>query len=94
MTGYRGRVGVYELLQITAPLADALRRDDIAAFTTLAKLQPGFISLADHAMSFARDGKTSLEEVIRVTAGLAEPETADPLLDDVLGSETLLAGSA
>jgi MSHA biogenesis protein MshE len=98
MTGYRGRIGIYELLRITAPLADALRRDDLAAFTTLAKAQPGFISLADHAMSYAREGITSLEEVARVTAGLAEQEEElqavtqqDSLVDEVLESESLQA---
>lgn len=94
MTGYRGRIGIYELLQITTPLADALRRDDIRAFTTLAKAQPGFITLADHALSYARDGVTSLEEVARVTAGLAEQdEQGDSLVDEILESESLEAGT-
>ena len=31
-TGYTGRIGVFELLEISAPLADALRREDTAAF--------------------------------------------------------------
>ena len=94
MSGYRGRVGIYELLPITAPLADALRRDDVADFTRLAKMQAGFVSLADHAMSFALEGVTSLEEVTRVTAGLAEREVADPLVEDVLDAEARKAGNA
>ena len=94
MTGYRGRIGIYELLQITTPLADALRRDDVRAFMTLAKAQPGFITLADHALSYAREGVTSLEEVARVTAGLADSdEQADSLVDEILESETLEAGN-
>jgi MSHA biogenesis protein MshE len=98
MTGYRGRIGIYELLQITAPLADALRRDDVAAFTSLAKAQPGFVSLADHAMSYALEGITSLEEVARVTAGLAEQEEQlaqrDSMVEEILESETLEASNS
>lgn len=94
MTGYRGRVGIYELLQITSPLADALRRDDVHAFTGLAKAQSGFITLAEHALSYALEGVTSLEEVARVTAGLAEQEEqADPLVEEILESESLEAGN-
>jgi MSHA biogenesis protein MshE len=97
MTGYRGRVGIYELLQITTPLADALRRDDVATFTRLAKAQAGYVSLADHAMSYALEGVTSLEEVARVTAGLAEQEEQlverDAMVDEILESESQQAGN-
>lgn len=94
MTGYRGRIGIYELLQITTPLADALRRDDVHAFTSLAKAQPGFITLAEHALSYALEGVTSLEEVARVTAGLAErEEQTDSMVEEILESESLEAGN-
>jgi MSHA biogenesis protein MshE len=65
-TGYRGRIGIFELLQIDVGLADALRRNDSADFARLASQQKGFISLADCAFAYAKQGITSLEEVIRV----------------------------
>jgi MSHA biogenesis protein MshE len=87
MTGYRGRIGIYELLEIDATLADAIRGGDNAKFGRIAKKQPGFVSLARRALAYAIEGKTSIEEVMRVTAGLEEDDLVEPLLDDVLTSE-------
>ncbi|MDP5135326.1 GspE/PulE family protein [Rheinheimera baltica] len=66
-TGYKGRLGVFELLMITKPLADALRRDDTAGFATLAQHSEGFTRLGTMALHYAQQGVTSLEEVIRVS---------------------------
>lgn len=66
-TGYKGRQGVFELLVITKPLADALRRNDASAFATLAHKTEGFVSLGSMALHCAQQGITSLEEVIRVS---------------------------
>ena len=70
-TGYHGRIGIFELLQIDVDLADALRRNDSADFARLARQQKEFISLADCAFGYAKQGITSIEEVIRV-AGQSE----------------------
>ena len=70
-TGYHGRIGIFELLQIDVDLADALRRNDSADFARLARKQEGFTSLADCALGYARQGVTTIEEVIRV-AGQSE----------------------
>jgi len=39
-TGYRGRIGVFELLVLNEALADALRRSDSADFVRIAKKTP------------------------------------------------------
>ena len=65
-TGYRGRIGVFELLQIDIDLADALRRNDSADFARLARGQKEFVSLAQCALDYAKQGVTSIEEVIRI----------------------------
>lgn len=72
-SGYRGRIGVFEFLPIDIDLADALRRNESAAFARLARMQPGFVSLADCAFEYAKQGITSVEEVIRV-AGQVETD--------------------
>src|SRR6185312_2003787 len=46
LSGYRGRVAVYELLEIDRGLADAIRRGDSAAFGAGAQARPGYVSLA------------------------------------------------
>lgn len=76
-TGYHGRIGVFELLEIDYPLADALRRGDSAAFADAARQQKGFRSLALCALQYASQGVTSMEEVLRIAGQVDErPVTA------------------
>jgi MSHA biogenesis protein MshE len=71
-TGYSGRIGIFELLEINIELADALRRNDSADFASVARNLPGFVSLSDSALQLALDGTTSMEEVLRVSGQLDE----------------------
>ena len=93
MTGYRGRIGIYELIELDASLADTVRRGDLAQFSNLAKAQAGFVPLSRRALGYAAAGMTSIEEVMRVTSGLEEWDAGSPLLEDVLDSEDRLRGS-
>lgn len=72
-TGYSGRIGVFEFLEIDDVLADDLRREDSAAFAKHAKASKKFRPFSKHAMEYATQGITSLEEVVRVT-GMIEEE--------------------
>jgi MSHA biogenesis protein MshE len=65
-TGYQGRIGIFELLEMNPELTDALRRNNSSDFAKAASAQEGFISLTDCALAYARRGITSIEEVIRV----------------------------
>ena len=65
-TGYRGRVGLYEMLEIDQATADALRRGDPAGFSAAAKRSVGYKPLLDSALEKAIEGITSLSEVLRV----------------------------
>lgn len=66
-SGYKGRIGVYELLEMQATSLDALRRNDSAAFVAAAKATPGFKPFSEQALELARQGVTSLDEVIRIS---------------------------
>lgn len=66
-TGYRGRVGVYELLDLRHETLDALRRNDPAAFDTAAKQTPGFKTFSEHAFELIAQGITTIDEAIRIT---------------------------
>ena len=70
-TGYRGRLGVYEFLEIDYPLADALRRNDPAEFENAARAQRAYRPLVHNALEFARQGITSLAEAMRLS-GMVE----------------------
>jgi len=65
-TGYKGRIGVFELLEMNEPMMAALKRDDAESFTQLAKANPTFTPLAMAAFDYAIKGVTSVEEVLRL----------------------------
>ena len=67
-TGYKGRVGVYEMLEMNEDMLDALRRKDVSDFTRAARQSPAFRPLGQCAMDYALQGVTSLQEVSRVAA--------------------------
>ena len=79
-TGYSGRIGVFELLEIDDATADALRRGDTAEFANAARENPDFRSLSQNALDYALQGVTSLEEVLRI-AGDSEglSDTIEPV---------------
>ncbi|MCW8983027.1 MAG: GspE/PulE family protein, partial [Gammaproteobacteria bacterium] len=66
-TGYHGRIGVFELLELNNDMADALRRGDSGEFAQQARNNPDFRSLGENALDYAKQGITTLEEVIRVS---------------------------
>lgn len=75
-TGYSGRIGIFELLEIDFDLANALRRNDSAEFARLAQQQPGFRSLAENTLILALNGVTSMEEVLRIGGQIDETTMA------------------
>jgi len=72
MTGYRGRVAVYELLEIDRGQADAIRRGDLTQFASLALAQGGYKPLTHAAIELAARGLTTLAEVISSMSGLGD----------------------
>jgi general secretion pathway protein E len=70
-TGYRGRVGIYELVDVTPELQELiLSRATAERMRTLATTQGGR-TLREDGLLKARAGLTTVEEVVRVTGGLA-----------------------
>ena len=63
-TGYRGRIGVFELLEMNTPMMDALRDGNTREFAIAAKAHPGYQSMATVALDYAREGITSVDEVL------------------------------
>jgi MSHA biogenesis protein MshE len=84
-TGYRGRVGVYELLEIADPMRVELGRADSSAFVEVASAALGARTLVHSALSQALRGMTTLEEVMRV-AGERAPEQVLDGVDDLSAS--------
>jgi MSHA biogenesis protein MshE len=81
-TGYRGRVGVYEILEPDAAMLSALRRGDSAAFAHAADIDANYRTLTQYALDVAAQGVTSLQEVMRIASEIDEqPHTRPPRRD-------------
>lgn len=97
MTGYRGRIGIYELLEINSQMIDAIRREDLGAFEQHAIADLNYVPIVEAATGYASNGVTSVAEVIRISSGIEQGVTftaEDPLLDDLEQLEDLEQASA
>ncbi|MBN1684182.1 MAG: Flp pilus assembly complex ATPase component TadA [Gammaproteobacteria bacterium] len=65
-TGYKGRIGVFELLELDEAMIDALRRNDTADFMKRAEASLAGKTLLHHAYQMAAKGLTTLDEILRV----------------------------
>ncbi|BBP03995.1 MSHA biogenesis protein MshE [Sulfuriferula plumbiphila] len=66
-TGYRGRTGVYEMLEMTEALADAANHHEPAHFMKAAHAQMAGQTLRRHAVVLAAAGKTTVAEAMRIS---------------------------
>jgi MSHA biogenesis protein MshE len=92
-SGYRGRMAVYELLEIDSALADSIRRGDLREFELTARSRPDYVSLATSAYDLAREGFTTVAEAIGVDSSLDDAVSSEPagpsLLEEALAEETV-----
>ena len=70
-TGFLGRTGVYEMLEMTGPVVEAASRDDVQYFARVAREQMAGRTLSRHAAEIAAAGRTTVQEAMRV-ANLSE----------------------
>ena len=71
-TGYTGRTGVYELLEMNQRLVRAANRGDQEEFAEAARLQMGGNSLGRQAARLALLGRTTVEEAMNVSSQLVD----------------------
>ena len=65
--GYKGRVGFFELMEVTDAVAEAIQAEVSEEQLRKVAVQEGMYPLREAALQKARDGVTSLEEVLRRT---------------------------
>lgn len=70
-TGYRGRIGVYEYLEPTLDMLNALRRGQHDGFVHAASRAPLYRPLSQAALDYALDGLSTLDEAKRIGGELA-----------------------
>ena len=67
-TGYRGRMGVYEVLEMTSELRRMILAGKNASEIQQTAINSGMLTLRQDASDKVLEGKTTIEEVVRVTA--------------------------
>ncbi|MBY0268735.1 MAG: GspE/PulE family protein [Burkholderiales bacterium] len=71
-TGYVGRTGVYEMLEMTKPVVEAANQENVQRFMEVARQQLAGRTLRHHAAQLAAAGRTSPDEAMRVSSQLAD----------------------
>jgi type IV pilus assembly protein PilB len=66
-TGYKGRVGIYEVMPVTAPIQDIILRGGSAPEIARQAERDGVKNLRQSGLLKARQGLTSVEEVLGCT---------------------------
>lgn len=66
-TGYRGRTGVFEVLQLTEEVRTAVGAHADSGSIDEAAIRGGMTTMVGHAVAKCREGGTSVAEVLRVT---------------------------
>ncbi|MFH1602400.1 MAG: GspE/PulE family protein [Pseudomonadota bacterium] len=72
LSGYAGRTGVYEMLEMDTELAAAVNVEDTSTFAQIAARHMAGKSMRHHAAQLALDGKTTVAEAIRVSFELED----------------------
>ncbi len=88
-SGYRGRIGIYEVLPVTAEMRQVLLSTPTEAAIGASARAHGMLTLRASALAAAHRGETTYEEVLRAThvdavSGPRCPQCARALADDML----------
>lgn len=86
-TGYQGRMGIYEWLEIDEKCLSALRMADPEAFAQAAKKNEFYRPIERCALDFAIQGLTTVDEVLRVSTKLESTSIFDALDDELANLE-------
>lgn len=66
-TGYRGRVGVFEALEVTEKIRELIARKEDSSIISKQAVSEGMITMLDDGLGKVVQGVTTIEEVLRVT---------------------------
>ena len=66
-TGYKGRLGIYEVMDIDEPIIKAINEHATASDIKIAAQKNGMISMNEDGLIKAKNGFTTIAEILRVT---------------------------
>jgi MSHA biogenesis protein MshE len=71
-TGYQGRTGVYEMLEMTNEVVEAINSDDSGRFVQAARKQMAGETLRRDAVRLVVKGRTTIDEAMRISTQLED----------------------
>ena len=66
-TGYKGRKGIYELLEITDPIRELVNQRAPSIVIKQKAVELGMVTLREDGLRSIYDGDTTIEEVLKYT---------------------------
>ncbi len=88
-TGYRGRVGLYEVMRVTDKLRRLIASRASEDALRDAALAGGMISLGEDGLAKVKSGQTTAEELLRVVTEVREMRTLCPGCSAAVGVDFL-----
>jgi type IV pilus assembly protein PilB len=76
-SGYRGRIGIYEIMTITKTIKKLIAANASAEELTKAAEKEGMSSLRNSAAKYVREGITSVAEMMKVTYNADDDQPAE-----------------
>jgi type IV pilus assembly protein PilB len=89
-TGYRGRTGVYEVLDVDAVMRQVLVKDPTEAAVAAQARASGMVTLRAAAIIKALRGQTTFEEAVRVTHSDSAGGQACPVCQRPVGADMIV----
>jgi type IV pilus assembly protein PilB len=87
-TGFKGRIGIYELLRMTPAVREAINERSPELVIRKAAEQSGMVPLVEAARNQIRQGKTTPEEVMRVIQWVDEGHASCPQCGKPVSNQT------
>ncbi|AAN57083.1 Flp pilus assembly complex ATPase component TadA [Shewanella oneidensis MR-1] len=84
-SGYRGRIGIFEILELDEKMIDAMRTGNPQDFACAALQSPNFTPLAESALQYLSEGMTTIEEVAKLVEDVSESQV--PLSRDIISQQ-------
>jgi len=81
-TGYRGRIGIFEMMVVNDDMRSLILENASARDLRRAAVKQGTLSLREDGFRHLREGRTTVEEVLRVTKDEAFDNSTGNLLPD------------
>ncbi|WP_335924361.1 GspE/PulE family protein [Shewanella indica] len=84
-TGYRGRIGVFEILELDETMIEAMRSGNPHEFARAAYASEQFTPLAESALAYLHFGLTTIEEVAKLVEDVSEAQV--PLAAEMMARD-------